>query len=246
MRHALVVFLALVLVGTLFWWFQSPEIDVMVPSELAGLVIVNRLPDSLDFLPRTRLGEWLDVEPVEIEAKLNLEIDREWVDEFRKNLVQAAVILHSLQRRESGSFRPHFTGLLRLRRGWQPYVEEWLEQEVLGRFGEDQTKILEQGPVKVFQGEQDGQIFYMSSEDGWLIFSNSKRGWEAVQLTLAGRRPSLKEIRSFQEVRERVDDTSDLFFYFSGLGTEQFLPEFGYSVRLEGDQVDDSYWAVER
>ena len=38
----------------------------------------------------------------------------------------------------------------------------------------------------------------------------------------------------------------DLIFYFSGEGRAALLlPEFGYGVRIDGDEVTDRYWASE-
>ena len=58
----------------------------------------------------------------------------------------------------------------------------------------------------------------------------------------------LAELRAespgYERILEHLDSRSDLFLYFGGSRSFSFLPEFGYTVDLEGAEVRDSYYEV--
>jgi hypothetical protein len=243
MRLTLVVVGALLLLVTAIWFFRPGPMEPaeLAPSSLLGMVVVNKFPESLDFLPQTRLGEWLDLEPTEIEERLSTE----WLDSLKEQVDQAILVIHTLQRKESGALRPHFTVFLWPRSGQGRAVESWIKGEVIKRFGKDSTTIREEGPVQVMRGSKKGEILYLSREKGWVIASNSESGWKDVQLTLANRAPSLADGIGFREIRNNIEADGDLFFYYSGQVGGFLLPEFGYSVIIEGEEVSDLYWSKE-
>ena len=216
----------------------------MVPADLAGLVMVNRFPDSLDFLPQTRLGEWLNDDAGLFKARLAEQAEGEWFSVLKESLERACLVVHTLEQKESGAYRPHVTAYLWPLSGRSAAVEEWIQTKVVERFGVDRTTIVQEGAVRVFRGEAVGEVLYLSHERGYLIVSNSESGWKNVQLALAGRAPNLGERRSYKDVRSRIDQGIDLFFYFSGAAAHSLLPEFGYGVRVDKDQVTDLYWEV--
>jgi hypothetical protein len=56
--------------------------------------------------------------------------------------------------------------------------------------------------------------------------------------------PSLAERPGYQQIVERLDSSSDLFLYFGGAPSFSFLPEFGYTVDIDGSEVRDAYFEV--
>ena len=75
MRRTLGALLASGLVGVLAWvlWPKKEQPIEMVPAQILGLVTADRLPESLGFLPKTRLGEWLEIDPANVEPRRYLE-----------------------------------------------------------------------------------------------------------------------------------------------------------------------------
>lgn len=246
MRRAAFVLLTVGLIIGLILWLRPADrpLEEMVPADLLGLVIINRVPDSFDFLSETRLGEWFNDGPALLQSSLAEQAEGEWFFALRESLDRACVMVHTLEKKENGAFRPHLTAFLWPVSGRETAVEDWIRTKVINRFGEDRTKIVKEDSVQVFRGETDGQILYLRHERGYLIISNSEVGWKDVQLTLAGRAPHLGEKESFKDIRSRISQDIDLFFYFSGAGTYPLLPEFGYGVRIEEEHVTDLYWEV--
>jgi hypothetical protein len=123
-------------------------------------------------------------------------------------------------------------------------VEDWIRRKVVDHFGGSDLSFKEEGPTQVIRGPEKGQVFYLSYESGWMIVSNSESGWKDVQLVLAERGTSLAEKVTFREIVRQLGGEYDLLFYFSG-ESGSLLPECGYSVRLDGEEVYDSYYSID-
>jgi len=242
MRPALVVFVVLSLIGILLVWFGPSPIqpEQMAPAHLLGFMIVEKFPDSLDFIPRTKLGEWLDLEAAEFENQTFME----WFLALKQNLDRACLVLHTLERKENGAFRPHFTAFLHPASSRTEAAQDWIRQKVREKFGEGAT-VVEEDSAQVLRGSKEGQVLFMAAERGWLLVSNSEAGWKDVRLTLEGRAPNLGAKSSFREIQSQIRGDLDLFFYFSGEGLAPLVGEFGYGVRIDGKEVFDAYWVPE-
>jgi hypothetical protein len=242
MRRTLVALLMGFLLGVLVWMLLPAKVQPieMIPSRILGLVIADRLPYSLDFLPKTRLGEWLELD----QESLQSGPESEWFRLLSENLDKAMLVVHSLERKESGAFRPHMTAFLKPAVNHSLFVENWIKQEVMEHFGVEGVALQEEGSTTVIRGPKGGQILYSSTEGSWLIVSNSESGWKDVQLVLADRAPSLREKKSFGEIRRQIGDEYDLLFYFSG-EDDSVLPEFGYGVQVDGEEVVDTYYSFD-
>jgi len=244
MRRTLVLLAIVLLIGALIWLLRSEERKPaeLVPASALGLMIVNRFPDSFDFLSETRLGEWLELDPAELENR----VAAEWFVALKGSLSRAILILHSVEQKESGSFRPHITAFLRPKFNRALEVKDWIFSEAAERFGKDVARVEEEGSAQVIRGLEAGQVLYVAIEEGWLIVSNSDFGWRDVQLVSSDRLPRLRSKKSFTEIENHIGTHQDLFFYFGGEGVDGLLPEFGYGVTIEGEEVIDSYWAIEQ
>jgi hypothetical protein len=238
MWRTLVVIAVLALLGISLWIFRAggPEPAEMVPASLLVMLVINDFPESMDFLPQTKLGEWLDIDPEEIQSRLAVDS----LAALKESVDRAVLAVHTLEKKESGAFRPHFTSFIWPKAGQTATLETWIRGEVLKRFGSG-TRISEEATAQVIRGSQPGQVLFLSKEKGWLMASNSEFGWKEVQLTLADRAPSLATKTSFQDIQSQIGPFGDLFFYFSGKSSEYLLPEFGYSVMIDGEVVTDSY-----
>lgn len=238
----------LLLLSGLAWW-RLPEpsrvepIDTLVPDNVLALILVREVPDSLDQLSNTQLLQWLTPHLRQAQEKISEEELDEYLNLFRENLIQASGVIHSLQRKESGAFRVDFTLFLypKQGRGWglSRYLAEW------GRriFGAD-VQTLEEGPVRIVRGSEEGQILYLVQMPGYLIVSNTGTGWEQTLETLREERPSLAENADFRRVRHALQE-SEIFVYFRGPRVLPILPEFAYGINLEGKNSTDRYFALE-
>jgi hypothetical protein len=128
--------------------------------------------------------------------------------------------------------------------GCEPLMEDWIRQEVVERFGDRDLLFEEEGSALVLRGPEKGQILYLAYEPGWMIVSNSESGWKDVQLVLARQRASIVEKQSFREIQKQIGSQYDLFLYFGGEGG-WMLPEFGYSVNIDGQHVCDAYYSID-
>ena len=243
MRPALLVFVALSLIGILLWWFGPSRIqpEQMAPAHVLAFMIIERFPDSLDFIPETRLGEWLDLEATEFQNQTF----KEWFLALTQYLDRACLVLHTVEHKESGAFRPHLTAFLHPASSRTEAAEDWIRQKVREKFGEGVTTIVEEDSAQVMRGSKEGQVLFMAAERGWLLVSNSEAGWKDVRLTLDGRAPNLGAKSSFREIQSQVSGDLDLFFYFNGEGLAPLVEEFGYGVRIDGKEVFDAYWVPE-
>jgi len=158
MRRALIVLSVVVLIGGLVWMLRPAEFqpEEMAPASLLGLVIVERFPDSLEFLPKTRLGEWLDLEASELQNQL----EGEWFVSLKGNVDRACLIIHSFSRKASGAIRPHVTAFLWPKPNRTNAVEDWICREVVKGFGDSNTTIVEEGTAQVIRGSKEGQVLY--------------------------------------------------------------------------------------
>lgn len=243
MRRMMVSLLMIVILGALVWVLAPGETQPleMVPAQAMGAVLADRFPESLDFLARTRVGEWLDLERLIGQNRPEME----WFSFLRDSLERACLIVHSVERKENGALRPHLTVLLKPGHRRRQFVEDWIRQKVVDRFGGSHVTSRRTDSVEEIRGPEKGQVLYLSMERGWLIVSNSEPGWKDVQLVLAERGPSLEEKQGFREIRSQIGSNYDLFFYFGG-EAGLLLPEFGYGVRVSGDEVVDNYYSLDR
>lgn len=240
------VFILLLLAGLLWWLLPASSrvepIDALVPDNVLALILVREVPETLDQLSHTRLAQWLTPHLREVEEKVTEEELEEYLALFREHLVQASGVIHSLQRKDAGSFRIDFTLFLHPRKGrgggLSRYVEEW------GRrlFGPT-AQILEEGPVRILKGSDEGQILYLVQMPGYLVVSNTGAGWEQTLETLRQERPSLAEDSDFKKVRRALQET-EIFLYFRGPGVLPVLPEFGYGINLDGQISTDRYYSL--
>jgi len=246
MRHlAAALIMAILLLG--LWWqlttVDEPEFDHFIPASAAGVLVVNRFPDSLEFVSQTRLGEWVEID-LGTRPEVRELYESGLVEEIRRSVETVWLCIHTVSPSESSSYRIDFSAFLTPVPGRGANLEQLIEDAVIDRFGEEKTTVLEEDQVRILQGEEKGHIFYLKRAESFLALSNSQDGW--LQCTLAQNRsvPSLAESPGYERILEHLDSRSDLFLYFGGSRSFSFLPEFGYTVDLEGAEVRDSYYEV--
>lgn len=241
------VIVLLLLAGLLWWLLPSPSgvepIDTLVPNNVLALILIRDVPGSLDQLRETQLAQWVNPYLEKIRGRITEEELEEYLTLFRENLLQASGVVHSFRRKESGSFRIDFTLFLHPKKGrgsgLARYVEEW-GHRIFGV----QAQTLEEGPVRILKGSEEGQILYMVQMPERLVVSNTGAGWEQTLQTLRQERPSLAEDSDFQKVRHALHET-EIFLYFRGPDVLPILPEFGYGIDLDDEISTDRYYALE-
>ncbi len=246
MRHlAAALITAILLLG--LWWqltrVDEPAFDHLIPADAVGVLVINCFPDSLDFVSQTRLGEWVEID-LGTRPEVRELYESGLVEDIKESVETVWLCIHGIRPSESSSYRIDFSAFLAPRPGRGANLERIIEDAVIDRFGEEKTSVLEEDEVRIFRGEEKSHLFYLKRTDNFLAISNTQDGW--LQCTLAQNRsiPNLAESSGYRRILEHLDSKSDLFLYFGGSRSFSFLPEFGYSVDIEGTEVRDSYYEV--
>lgn len=246
MRHLATLLITAILLLGLWWLLTSvdePAFDRFIPADVFGVLVINSFPDSLEFVSQTRLGEWVEID-LGTRPELRELYESGLVDAIRESVESVWLCIHGIRLSESGSYRIEFTAFMALHHGRGEYLEQKFEDAVTDRFGPEKTSVLDEDGVRILRGEEKGHIFYLSRTAAFLSVSNTRAGWTQVQLARNRTIPSLAESFGYQSIVERLDSRSDLFLYFGGARSFSFLPEFGYTVDIDGKEVRDSYYEV--
>jgi len=221
------------------WHFaaeREPSYLNYIPHDAAGVMIIRRIPDSLEDLKPTRLGEWLDLsEKGEPESPSN-ETILELLDLFRVNINEVLFCLHSLQRKENGALKPELTAFLQPRIGRSEKLTETLTGYIESRFADGMSKEVIDGILEI-RGRQEGEVFYLESNPGFLAISNSEEAWKQYQALK--RMSDGKVMMPPWYSRMKEDSGADICLYFKGISG--WMPGFFYSIHQTGSGLADSY-----
>ena len=216
---------------------KEPEYISFIPHDAAGVVIVRNLPESIESLQATRLGEWIDFESAAGSGSPTKEQFRKAAEFYRENASHMLLCLHSIQKKENGSLRPELTIFLRPFLGRTGALAEEIKKFVVSRFGEDRSKTEQIKNTTIIRGPEAGQVFYLELCDGYIAASNSEEAWnqlQAVKNMAGGKRlmPSWYPIMMEEQ-------SADIYFYFKGVAG--WAPRFVYSISITGNGLTDSY-----
>ncbi len=216
---------------------KEPEYYNYIPHGAAGVMIVRRIPESLESLKATRLGEWIDLQDTENGAGPWKENYGEYLAFFRENVREMVLCLHSISQQESRTFKPELTMFLRARPGRAGPLAEALTSFVLSRFGGDSARRQNMDGITVIQGSEKGQVFYLEKSRDYLAAANSDKAWEQYReiKKMTEGKVLLPPWRS--EMKE--DPSAEIFLYFKGISG--WIPGFIYSIRRTGKDLEDSY-----
>lgn len=240
-QSAIAAALVLILSGLL--WLLLPRrhsVDGWIPSDAMALLVLNQIPDSLDFIEETRLKNWLDVDTGKLAGKI---VTSDYVHELSACLDGAWIVLHAIQPKENGSYRIGFSAFLFPRQFQYERVRRILVQAVKERFGSIVEEQQLEGLVEVIRGELPGEIFYITEIESCLLVSNIESGWKSVLARRQGVGEGLREQADFRDICRAVGIDSDVFLYFRGAG--DLVPKFGYAIdlRSSGD-IKDRYFEI--
>jgi hypothetical protein len=243
---AIAVALVLTLLALLWYFFASSDAgySASIPADSLGVVIVNEFPDSLQFLENSNVSEWLEIDAGQVRDRLA--VSEPFLSYFQKNVRRMWICLHQLEQKDRGTFRIHFSAFVNVRRSQSKSFEQWLAESVTKAFGEGKTEIIRRQMVTTFRGEEPGHLLYHSVRPDCHVLSNSEEGWRALQQVEAGAKMGLSDLSGFQAVAAEIGLQRDVVVYFRGAGVRWLLPEFGYGLDFEGNQVSDDYFEVER
>jgi hypothetical protein len=245
MRIALTFCSILVLsISLLIWLRHEPErgLEVVVPHDVLGLVVLNNVPPNLDFLDRLPLDHWVDVEIESLREKIPEELREEFSALMAGDLQSAWIILHRLDHRPEGTWRIHFSALLVPKPLRLDALGERTESAALRLFGAERTFKLERENISFYRGAGPGQVLYQVRMPQFLIVSNSSEGLPQVLDTLFGKRASLADNPSFQRIKNRLRSSRGAFVYFDAGRILPVFPAVGYSLRWEGQRVYDQFY----
>ena len=246
MRLFMVIVLLLCQLSLSLIWFLQPEqrsiFEQFVPQDVLGLMVLTHLPSRLDFLEQSSLGRWFDLVSQDLEERIPDEVREEVVPLFKEELENVWLLIHHLEGKPEGSWRIHFTGLLKPRPFQRPALENRIERVVKDIFGDVQTS--EHQNVRLYRGSEPGQVLYQVQMPDFLLISNSEEGWQKTLRTIAGEEASLAETDSFRRVQShlRVDD--GLFLYFKANRIFPLFPEFGYLIRWHQEEFSEAYYEI--
>lgn len=228
---------AIALLSIYFTRDGEPVYLSYIPQDAAGVVIVRRLPESIEELRETRLGGWIDFQSTPDSDSPEKEQFRKAARLFRENASHMLLCLHSIEKKESGSLRPELTLFLSAKRGRAGALADRLTEFALSRFGTETAQITEIGNTTIIRGTEKGQIFYLETSGGYIAASNSEAAWnqlQAVKNLPGGKRlmPSWYPIM----VKEQ---SADVYIYFKGISG--WAPRFVYSITGTAEGLTDSY-----
>ncbi len=235
--------LSLSLIGLL-----QPELrsafEQFVPQDILGLMVLTHPPSRLDFLEHSSLGRWFDLVAQDLEERIPDEVREQVVSLFRDELENVWLLIHHLEGRPEGSWRIHFTGLLKPRPFQLRALEFRIEQVVKDIFGGAQTQTLEHQNARLYRGSEPGQILYQVRMPDFLLISNSEEGWQKTLRTIAGEEASLAEMTSFRRVQSHLRIDEGLFLYFKANRLFPLFPEFGYLIRWHQEEFSEDYYQI--
>lgn len=221
-------------------WFlaedRDPDYLSYIPHDAAGVLIIRRIPDSLEELKPTRLGKWLYLhEDAEARSPSGGNLP-EFLDLFSENLGEAIVCLHSLQRKENGAFKPEMTVFMQPLTGRAEPLADAMTGYIESRFGEDMSKEVLDGILEI-RGRDQGEVFFLEANPGFLAASNSEKAWKQYQAIKGMTEGKLMMPPWYGRMKE--DSGADICIYFKGISG--WLPGFFYSIHQTPSGLADSY-----
>ena len=229
-------------------WFLRPversTFEQSVPQDILGLIVITHPPTNLDFLEHTRLRNWFDLASENLRGRIPEEVREQVVSLFTDDVESVWFFIHHLDRQANGSWRIHFTALLKARPFHGRALELRIELAVQNTFGAAQTNILDYQNIRVYTGSESGQILYQVQMPDFLLISNSEEGWQKTLRTHVGTEASLTESGSFRRIKSHLRINSGLFLYFKANRIFPLLPEFGYLIRWQKGEFSEDYYQV--
>ncbi len=248
MRLFMVVMLLLCQLSLSLIWLLQPEqrsaYEQFVPQDILGLMVLTHPPTGLDFLEHSSLGRWFDMVSQDLEERIPDEVREQVVSLFKDELEDVWLLIHHLEGQPEGSWRIHFTGLLKPRPLQRRALEFRIERVVKDIFGAAQTQTSEHQNVRIYRGSEPGQILYQVQMPDFLLISNSEEGWQKTLRTIAGEEASLAEMTSFRRVRSHLRMDEGLFLYFKANRLFPLFPEFGYLIRWLQEEISEDYYEI--
>lgn len=250
MRIALAVGLILLQLSTAMIWLLRPEkrsaFERWIPQDILALIVINDAPAHLDFLERTRLKNWFDLDADKLRQKVSPPMQEQIAQLFRRDLLSAWILVHRLGVKPGGSLRVDFSALLVPRPLHREALKLRIELATLNFFGAGDTSTFERENIRIYKGARPGQILYLVEMPDWLLISNSEEGWQSTLQTTTGLTPSLADSLRFRRVQSHLRIDSGLFVYFRGSELLPLLPEFGYVVPWNDEDDSDEYYEIPR
>ena len=248
MRLFIAVGLLLCQVSLGMVWFLRPgptnKFQQSIPGDVLGLIVITDPPTSLDFLKQTRLGRWFDLASEDLPERIPDKVREQVVSLFTQDVESLWFFIHQLVRQTNGSWRIHFTALLRPRPLHRRALELRIELAVQDLFGTTQTEILKVQNILVYTGSEPGQILYQVPMPDFLLLSNSKEGWQKTLRTSAGEGASLAESVTFRRITSHLKIDDGLFLYSKANRLFPLFPEFGYLIRWQNGEFFEDYYEI--
>jgi hypothetical protein len=221
---------------------QRSSFERFVPQDILGLMVLTHPPSRLDFLEGSSLGRWFDLGSEDLEESIPDAVREQVVPLFRDELESVWLLIHHLEGKPEGSWRIHFTGLLKPQPFQRPALELRIERAVKDIFGGAQ--ISEHQNVRLYRGSEPGHVLYQVEMPDFLLISNSEEGWQKTLRTIAGEEASLAETASFRRVQSHLRMDGGLFLYFKANRLFPLFPEFGYLIRWHQEEFSEDYYEI--
>lgn len=252
MRNAIGFGLGLLILLPAIWWVlpSGPGPLDVAPAGIEAVLVLNRVPESLDFLSQTRLAGQIDREEmVELAGRLSESAAGDWLRESREWVDSAAFIVFELTPREPGTYRVGFGLVLEFRplaRLRMSTVARQIAELAAGKFREDGEVVIIQEPVLVVRGVKPGQVLFLEEARDLLLISNQEEYRRQLAGAARGQAGRLVDDPGFQLGLQKVSPASDLFLYARGQDRFGLIPRFLWGLELEGGAVKESYFELPR
>lgn len=244
-----IIFFIVGVTAAAWWLFRTasgnPPLEKMIAGDVLGMLLVREFPDSLEYLDQTRLGRWLELKSEDLREEIPESIRWRISELLDRTLQSAGFALHNLEKKENGAWRVHFTAFLMPYAGQEDSLGEALEYWVEHVFGTPEFEVFREGEMRIYRGQDPGEMLYRLDRPEFLLISNSEEGWEKTLETLSGRIPSLYDQISYRKISMEAGENYSVFLYLRAGEILSLAPEFGYAVKWNDGAVKDRYFGFD-
>jgi hypothetical protein len=224
--------------GLLFWLsyseFESLDFAKAAPPDVVALVSVPNIQD-LELLRELRLHEVMGESVAEFSSVEALPLLGA-LSQLRERVVGLALILHRLEKRETGAYKLHWTLVLHREHSDSAKLKEELKGLATHILGGIQNVHVQAGRT-TWEGNTEGRKLFLADSEPVLVVSNGNDLLGAVLESLEDDTPSLLQTPALAHIRSQLGDRSGVFVYLNGKRAFDILPVVGYQMWRDGKEV---------
>ena len=242
-KSLLILIVLVFLSSILFWWIVSRdkfEDEVFIPEDVLALMIINQFPQNPELLEGSRLWDFFDFSAEDL-SRLKKESEFSTFYTLMKDHVDRAwICIHSLQPKETGTYRIQFSAWILPVIGSRSYIQNVIRKTVQERFGIRSTQASQSPRMVILEGTEAGQILYCQELSRTLYYSNNRKARKEFTIHEKEKGTGLEDSPHYRSVIQHLPVNPDFLFYFRGFS---ILPEFGYAMVFKNLEMEDFYYS---